>query len=109
MKWLKRLGIVLGVIVLILAAIPFFISLDDYIPQIEKEVTAKLKEPVNIKSLRASLLPLPHVTVDGITVGKTEDIKVGKVNVTPDLLSLLAEPVKVMERQAQSPDQARQV
>jgi len=89
MKWLKWVGVVLGVIVLILAVVPFFISLDDYIPTIEKEVSARLREPVKIGSLRAAGLPLPHVTVSGITIGKTEDIKVGKVTVTPDLWSLL--------------------
>ena len=89
MKWLKWIGVVLGVIVLILAAVPFFISLDDYIPRIEQEISARLKEPVKIGSLKASGLPLPHVTVGGVTVGKTEDIKVGKVTVTPDLFSLL--------------------
>ncbi len=88
MKWLKWFGIVLGVIVLILAAVPFLVSLDDYIPDIERAISAKLKEPVKIGSLRAVGLPLPHVTVSGITVGKTEDIKVGKVTVTPDLWSL---------------------
>jgi uncharacterized protein involved in outer membrane biogenesis len=41
-------------------------------------------------------LPLPHLTVSGITVGKTEDIKVGKVTVTPDLWSLL-EATKVIK------------
>ena len=96
MKWLKWIGVVLGVIVLIIAAIPFFISLDDYIPRIEKEISAKLKEPVKIGSLRASGLPLPHVTVGGITVGTAEDIKVGKVTVTPDLFSLLG-PTKVIK------------
>jgi uncharacterized protein involved in outer membrane biogenesis len=88
MKWLKWIGGVIGVIVLILAVVPFFISLNDYIPRIEQEISARIKEPVKIGGLRASGLPLPHVTVDGITVGKTEDIKVGKVTVTPDLLSL---------------------
>jgi len=95
MKWLKRFAIVIGVLLVILAALPFFISLDDYIPQIEKEVSAKLKEPVKIGGLRASMLPLPHVVIDGITVGKTGDLKVGKVIVTPNLLSLLG-PVKVI-------------
>lgn len=89
MKWLKRIGIVVGVLLLILAAVPFFISLDDYIPELEREISAKLKEPVTIGSLRAAGLPLPHVTVSGIRVGKTEDIKVGKVIVTPNLWSLL--------------------
>ncbi|MBI3054831.1 MAG: AsmA family protein [Betaproteobacteria bacterium] len=89
MKWLKRIGIILGVIVLILAVIPFFITLNDYIPRIEKEASAKLKEQVTIKSIRFAALPLPHITVEGITVGTTDDIKVGKVTVTPDLFSLL--------------------
>ena len=89
MKWLKRLIAVLGLIVLILAVVPFFITLDDYIPDIEIEVSARLGEPVKIGSLRAAGLPLPHLTVRGITVGATEDVKVGKVTVTPDLWSLL--------------------
>jgi uncharacterized protein involved in outer membrane biogenesis len=50
-----------------------------------------LKEPVTIKSIKVGMLPVPHVTVDGITVGKTEDLKLGKVTVTPDLFSLLSE------------------
>ena len=96
MKWLKRIGLVLGVLILLLAVVPFFISLDDYIPRIEEEISARLKEPVKIGGLRAAALPLPHVTVDGITVGKTEDIKVGKVTITPDFWSLL-EPTKVIK------------
>ena len=89
MKWLKPLLIALAVLLAIAVALPFFISLDDYIPRVEKEVSARLKEPVTIKSIRFAALPLPHVTVDGITVGKTDDIKLGKVIVTPDLFSLL--------------------
>jgi uncharacterized protein involved in outer membrane biogenesis len=68
--------------------VPFFISLDDSIPTIEREVSARLKEPVVIGSLRVAGLPLPHLTVTGITVGKSQDIKVGRVTVTPDLWTL---------------------
>jgi uncharacterized protein involved in outer membrane biogenesis len=89
MKWLKPLTIVLAVSLAIVAALPFFITFDDYIPQIEKVFSTRLKEPVSIKSIRFALLPLPNVTVDGITVGTTDDIKVGKVRVMPDLFSLL--------------------
>ncbi len=95
MKWLKRVAIVLGLLLAILAVLPFFLSLDDYIPRIEKEASAKLKEPVKIGSLRAAGLPLPHLVITSIVVGKTGDLKVGKVTVTPDLLSLLG-PVKVI-------------
>jgi uncharacterized protein involved in outer membrane biogenesis len=94
-KWVKRIGIGFAVLLVILLVLPFFISLNDYIPRIEKEASAKLGDPVSIKSLKVTLLPLPHLTVDGIAVGKTEDIKIGKVTVTPDLLSLMAS-VKVI-------------
>ena len=89
MKWLKRTSIVLVILLVLVVAVPFFISLNDYIPQIEKEVSTQLKEPVSIKSIRFTALPSPHVTVDGITVGTTDDIKVGTVKVTPDIFSLL--------------------
>jgi len=90
MKWLKRSAIAFGILLAILAALPFFISLNDYIPAIEREASARLKEPVMIRSLRAAVLPVPHLTVAGIAVGKTGDVKVGSVTVTPDLFSLLA-------------------
>ena len=89
MKWTKRVAIVIGVLLAILLTVPFFISLDDYIPQIEKEVSMRLNDTVSIKKIRFSALPLPHITVDGITIGETEDVRLGKVTVTPDLLSLL--------------------
>ena len=89
MKWLKRILIALSLLLLIAAALPFFISLNDYIPRIEKEVSTKLKEPVSIKSIKFAALPSPRVTVDGITVGDNDDIKLGKVVVTPDPFSLL--------------------
>lgn len=95
MKWLKRLGIVVFALILLMAVVPFFISLDDYRPQIERAVSEKLKEPVKLKSLRLAGLPLPHVVVEGIEVGNTGDLRVGTVSVTPDLLSLLTD-IKVI-------------
>lgn len=95
MKWLKRVALVMGLLLLILAAVPFFLTLNDYIPQIEKEVSAKLGVPVAIQNLSVVALPLPHLTVDGITVGRRGEFSVGKVTVTPDLLSLFSR-VKVV-------------
>lgn len=88
MKWFKRGAIAAGVLLAILVALPFFISLNDHIPRIEKEVSDRLKEPVTIQRIHAAVLPLPHLAVDGIAIGKTEDIKIGRVTVTPDLFSL---------------------
>ncbi|CAG0123817.1 hypothetical protein RHDC2_00172 [Rhodocyclaceae bacterium] len=96
MKWLKRILVALAVLLVIVVALPFFIPLNKYIPQIEKEASAQFKEPVSIRSIRLTVLPLPHVTVDGITLGATDDIKLGKVLVTPDVFSLL-QPTRVIK------------
>src|SRR3990167_947051 len=97
MKWLKRLLVALAVLLAIAVTLPFFISLDDYIPQIEKEASTRLGQPVSIKRIRFSALPLPHVTIDGITVGTAADLSIGTVVVTPDLFSLL-QSTKVIKR-----------
>jgi len=94
MKWLKGIGIAVAALVVLLVgaaiAIPFFVSIDDYVPRIEKEASEKLKEPVKIGKIRLFGLPLPHAVIENITVGKSEDLKVGKVTVTPELSSLFS-------------------
>jgi hypothetical protein len=89
-KPFKIIAIVLGAALAIVLVLPFFISLNDYIPQIEKAVSAKLKEPVSIKSIKFAALPFPNITIGRITVGKTDDIKVETVKVHPDIFSLLS-------------------
>ena len=95
MKWFKRSAIALGIVILLLATLPFLISLDNYVPIIEREASARLKEKVTVEGVRLFLFPVPHITVSGIAVGKEADIKVGSVKVTPDLWSLLG-AVKVI-------------
>ena len=90
MKWLLGILVAVVVLVAVAAAVPFFVSLDDYVPRIEKEASNRLTEPVTVGKIRLSALPLPHVTIDGIAVGKGGDLTVGKVTVTPDLMSLLS-------------------
>lgn len=89
MKWFKRLLVLFAVLVAALAVLPLFVSLGDYRPHIERLLSEKLKEPVAIKRVRLAGLPLPHVIVDGVEIGKA-DIRVGRIAVTPDLLSMLS-------------------
>lgn len=91
MKWAKRIAIGTAVMLALLAALPFVISVDDYRPRIEQEISARLKEPVTITHLHAFVLPAPHVTAEGIAIGKTGDLKVAKLTVAPDVWSLLSE------------------
>jgi uncharacterized protein involved in outer membrane biogenesis len=89
MKWLKGALALLVVFVAIAAAVPFFVTLNDYIPALEKEISERIGEPVSIENLHAALLPVPQARVDGITIGTAEEVQVGKVTLTPDLWTLL--------------------
>ena len=42
-----------------------------------------------MKSIKFAALPLPHVTVNGITVGKADDIKGGKVRAVAQIPNVL--------------------
>jgi uncharacterized protein involved in outer membrane biogenesis len=103
LKWFKRILVLIGLLLALAAALPFFISLNDYIPRIEREVSVKLKEPVTIKSIRFASLPTPHISVDGISIGTTEDIILGKIVVTPDIFSLLQSPIVIKSIEIDSP------
>ena len=87
MKWLTRIaGVVLALVALLLL-VPFFVDIDDYIPEVEKALSARLDQPVSIDDLEATVFPLPHLVADGIRVGSAGDIRVGKVTLWPDLWS----------------------
>lgn len=95
MKFIKGLLIVLAFLLAVTVAVPFFIPVSAHIPRIERLISEKTSEPAKIQSLRIAALPLPHVTAEGITIGKKPDIRIQSLTVTPDLLSLL-KPVKVI-------------
>jgi len=97
MRWIKHLAITLTILLAALLALPFFIPLDGYLPQIEKLASDRLKEPVKIASLSIGLLPLPHAKLTGITVGKKTDIEIGAMTLTPDIFSLF-DDVKIISR-----------
>lgn len=95
MRWLKLSAFPLGVVLLLALMLPFFIPLNRYLPQIQKIASDQLGEPVTIAELKFALLPLPAVTLAGISIGKTPETKIGAVTVWPDLWSLLRE-IKVL-------------
>jgi len=93
-KWTKRLFIIL-VVFLVVIGLPFLIPLNTYIPEIEKQAGEKLHEPVKIGSLRFSLVPLPHVALERITIGAQQEVKVDSIKVSPNLSSLFS-AVKIL-------------
>lgn len=94
MKWAKRLFIIL-VVFLAVIGLPFLIPLNTYIPEFEKQAGEKLNEPVKIGSLRFSLVPMPHVALERITIGAQQEVRIASVKVSPNLSSLFS-PVKIL-------------
>ena len=88
MKWLKFTGIIFLLLLAVLAALPFFISLNDYIPLIENKLSAKIDEPVTINNIQLRLLPTPHINVNDVMVGVEGDLKLARVVLTPDIFSI---------------------
>lgn len=90
MKWVKRAALAVVALRALLLVLPFVVSVDDYRPGIERELSARLKELVSITRLRAHGLPLPDATPAYIRIGKTDDVKRAALVITPDISSLLA-------------------
>jgi hypothetical protein len=88
MKSRKRLFIGIGVTVAVLLVLPSLIPLGHFIPEIERFASEQLKAPVKVESLSLFFLPLPHLTVKGIAVGKKPFLEVEKAIITPRLTSL---------------------
>lgn len=97
MKSRKRILLYAGIAVAVLLVIPFIIPLGRFIPEIERLASEQLCDTVRIESLRLHILPLPHLTIGGISVGTRPYLQVRKVVVTPRLLSLFAEQKVIRE------------
>ena len=91
LPWGKA-GIGLFMVFLLLAILlPYVWPMQDYVVQIEQRLSAQLHQPVRVGHLRATLLPLPKLELQGVTVGKSQELKASKVELHFDLPALLTE------------------
>ena len=82
-----------SLVILALAAViglPYVWPMQDYIVQVEQELSAQLKQPVHIGSMSAATLPAPRLDLQNVTVGNGQELKVGHVALFFDALSLPA-------------------
>lgn len=96
-KFRKRILIGTGIGIAALLALPFLLPLGLFIPELELIASEQLKAPVKVESLRLFFLPLPHLTVNGIVVGKKPFLEVRKVVITPQWTSLFSRPKVISE------------
>jgi AsmA protein len=90
----KILGIVVGVLILIVVAIPFFIDANSFRPKLEAELSNSLARPVKVGNLSLSLLS-GGVTADDISIGddptfsKTAFVQAKSLKVGVELIPLI--------------------
>ena len=84
---------VASLFVLVLIAVvglPYVWPLDEYIAPLEKEISAQLNQPIQIKKINFALLPLPKIQLHSVAMGKGQELKVGDVVLHFDLSALFA-------------------
>ena len=86
----KFFGGLLVLVVLAVFGLPYVWAPDGYIPVLEAEMSAQIKQPVHIQKTGFSLLPWPKLDLIGVTVGNAEEIKIGNMEVIFDFSALFA-------------------
>ncbi len=89
MKALRYVGIVVGLLVLVVIAIPFFIPSEQIRQVVEEKATEAAGMPVKIEALSVSLVPTPSLSITNLTVvdveGGTPKLAVGSGSLAVEL------------------------
>src|SRR6267154_6359522 len=111
---MKRLlvisGIVVGVLLLVIIAVPLFINVDNFRPDLEKKLSAALNRQVHVGKLDASLLSggasASDITIaDDPAFNKDPFLKASSVKVGVQLMPLIfSKQLKVTSLTIQKPD-----
>lgn len=78
----------LAVVTIALLATLQFVSLSLWSSSVEQMMTRSIGEPVQIRDLRVSLWPRPHLILDDVSAGPLGDITARTVEIYPDVTSL---------------------
>ncbi len=100
-NWGKPVALGMFFVLLLGLVAIHFVSFDGYIPQFEKAASGYLQQPVKIKALHLSLVPLPHWRLDGVSVGK--QLSVEKVNAIVELGSMFSDQKSFNSIELESP------
>ena len=89
----KSKKIIVGVIgiLLVLIVLPFLIPTEKYLAQFEHTATEMLGVPVQITHARLYFIPTPRLSVDGVVIGKQQDVSIESISVVPSLSTLFSD------------------
>jgi uncharacterized protein involved in outer membrane biogenesis len=96
-NWPKTVGIGLVVVIAIAVALLHFVPLNGYIAGARQAMSARLGVPVEIAELRYALLPSPQLTLQGVSLGALQEVKIASIVVSAGPLALLADSKQLDE------------
>jgi len=73
-----------------LFALPYILPWSALIPPIEAELGRQLQQPVKVKQLRVSLLPVPKLSLRDVSIGQAPLVHVDQLTARPRPLSLFS-------------------
>ena len=94
MKFIRILGIIVVVLLIVIVAIPFFINVNQFRPTLESELTTALRRPVSVGNLKLSLWS-GSVGADDLSIGddpafgKTPFLQAKTLSVGVELMPLI--------------------
>jgi hypothetical protein len=77
--------------------------LSPWIPAVEKMAAVRIGDPVTIGALHYALFPAPTLTLEGITIGRQQDIKVPSAAAAIGIVDLISEEKSVSHIELQAP------
>ena len=96
--WGKLMGLIvkLGIVLIVLLvgalfAVPSFLPMRDYMPQVEKIISDSLNQPVHIGSLSGQILPTPRLEIGEIYIGKGKQLQLDRAHLNFSFSSLMQE------------------
>ena len=101
-RWHKAVAASALLIVVLAIALLHLLQWDSLAPGTERLAAAALGEPVKIGSVRAGLFPTPHFKLEGVVVGKEQDMKIASVRAVPELSSLFSDKKLLSSLELQS-------
>ncbi|MBL0141555.1 MAG: hypothetical protein IPP91_05690 [Betaproteobacteria bacterium] len=94
-NWVRNISVGLAVVVIVGVGLLHVVPLRGYANTLEKGIGGWLHEDVSISNLQFTLIPSPHLKIEGFAVGKALDAKASHGNVYVDIPALLAGRVVV--------------
>ena len=83
----------------LIAALPYVWPMQGYVPQLEKKLSAQLQQPVHIAKMKATLLPLPRLELQDVSVGGAQELKAANAVLNFGVTALFSDvrPIRNLE------------